>query len=489
MDKITVLSKLFHQLQKERAWITLYLESNGKIEKKLLLDCFKTTNKKIIQLKNNIKQSNHLIYKLDKLINKQKQIFNLEIPASKIINYYTYDVIQPTIQLISSSVLLIKNVCPNNIGSYCFFLQWKEKIGLERTTLIQGFIKQNFNNIDYITQIENLLNEQNHYKKSFLSLATLEQQTLFNSIYQTPTIKTLQNIHNKLKHDINSKLIKNMTVMNWFELISKKIDLLHILEQKLILNLNNKQSLSKTILFNDQIINDVKKRLIYKLPVLNNIPKNEIDLLIKQGEIHQIPKNKTIALEKNITTHLHIILIGWVKVFTQYNNKQNILQILGKEETILENCIINDTVFDANAKAITDVLMFSIPKVVLKEQMHNQLGLNLLKNIANKMTSIYQQIHLFKFKSTQERVGYFLLNLHNTSKWSSNIIRLPYNKSLIASELGMSRETLSRIMNSLNYKTQKNTFPLPNKYALCCYCDPIFMKKCVEYNLKKCKRI
>ncbi|MBL6985092.1 MAG: Crp/Fnr family transcriptional regulator [Candidatus Thioglobus sp.] len=157
----------------------------------------------------------------------------------------------------------------------------------------------------------------------------------------------------------------------------------------------------------------------------------------------------------------------------------------------MESCIFSNTCLKASAKSVSDVLLFSIPTDVVKQQIkiNNQFALNLLSSVSNKTIALSHEIELIKTQTVDYRIGYYLLKIINQKKWLSTHIALPYNKATIASQLGMSREVLSRSLSSLNsqgFLVDKNSVTLPNKTALCKFCDASMVEHCHNYASHDC---
>jgi len=194
-----------------------------------------------------------LIAILKKIPVVRAKALTLETPITKIINYYAHDLIWPCIQLIIKISLLIENHHPSAIGAYSCFLQWKERVGLERAIAMKGFVSRDFSNKDFLDRVLFLISEQNSFKDSFLSLATLEQKTLVESAYQQEKVKKLSSIHSALGASQDPSLLKKLSTNNWFDITSEKMNALHLIEKKLISTLDGSHSLSKkTTLKNTQ---------------------------------------------------------------------------------------------------------------------------------------------------------------------------------------------------------------------------------------------
>ncbi len=269
---------------------------------------------------------------------------------------------------------------------------------------------------------------------------------------------------------------------------SKKINKLHNIEKKLRLTLGDDHQLSK------HKINtfSTSKRLAYKITLFQNMAYSKIKQIISCAKIYQIPKNKMLILEDAPVTHLHIVLMGWVKIFKQqYNTKDKILQIIGNNETVLEHCLFTHQVFNENAKTITDTLMLSIPIDVVNQALKesSKFAHNLLIISAQKANIALQNTQSIKYKNTKQRMGEFFLKLLNDKKWQSNVIQLPCNKSLISSYLGMSREVFSRNLKNLSHQgisITKKTITIINKEKLCKYCYFDNNNQCYNRQYNQC---
>ncbi len=500
MQQLQTLNDLFHTLQNERGFAMLYLRENTTQSKQEMLHYFAKSNQSIERFNSTIaQQSNqttdlaeeelaHIIHKnLNHLMDSRLKLLDLALKTSSAFDVYSYQLISPIIQLITHLILKVKNTHPSAVNAYCFFLQWKEKVGLERSIIMRGFIDGNSNNNECIEHIKVLINEQQYYKNSFLSLATIEQKKFIDTLYQTPDIDTLHTIHQQLSTQGKSDILNKMNAKDWFTLISKKIDRLHHIEKQLRLNLDGKHQLSRRKINTPS----TSERLAYKVTLFQEMPGEEVEQIISCSKIYQIPKNKVLILENNSITHLHIVLMGWVKVFKQNNNQAEILQIISNNETVLEHCLLTHQVFDANAKTITDTLMLSIPINVVNHTLAHsaKFAHNIIIMSAQKTNTALQNLQSIKHKSTEQRMGEFFLKLLNDKKWQSNAIQLPYNKSFISSYLGMSRETFSRNLKYLarqGVNIEHNTITIIDKEKLCQYCHFDANNQCYNFQLNQC---
>ncbi len=498
---LNILNNIFHNIQMERGLVALYIGSNDEKFLDNVITQFNKTDKKIKKLKKLkneqliLKESHKLFVKLttnlSKIQKNRNKALSLEISVSEVIDFYSNNIILSLIQLMISLSLAINNHNPTAVNAYAFFLQWKEKVGLERAITTKGFISHDFSSSDFLERILFLLGEQDTTKNLFLSLATKDQQQLIASIYETNVIKKLQKIHRELKTNPNSAFLKEMQAKDWFNIISAKINALNSVSKNIILTLDDSHKSSKP---DSQVSLKQKKYydFILNLEIFANVAKKTILSFMEQGRIYKIRKNKTLFFENSTPTHLHIIVSGWVKIYkVNKNGKEFILQIIDRGNCISAATIFLNNCFYTSAKTISNTTLLSIPMTTINKciRSDNKLTLNILKNISKYNQELEQKIEIVKLKTVDEKVGYFLLELLNKQKWLSNKIKLPYNKSLIALYLGISREGFSRSLSLLKkqgFSIEKNIVTIPTGHPLCKYCDSGIINNCHKHHLRQC---
>jgi hypothetical protein len=91
--------------------------------------------------------------------------------------------------------------------------------------------------------------------------------------------------------------------------------------------------------------------------------------------------------------------------------------------------------------------------------------------------------------TAEERVGRFLLDQRLAAGESGKDITLPFDKSLIAGYLGIKPETLSRALQYFKdngFIVDRNHLRMPDKNALCDYCDSITEQQCHRSHTDDC---
>ncbi len=130
--------------------------------------------------------------------------------------------------------------------------------------------------------------------------------------------------------------------------------------------------------------------------------------------------------------------------------------MLTQDSTTGESSLFEEGQFTRSAQVAEETTIISIPYMLIKEQLkiNNQLALNMLRSMVQYQRRHELQLEQYLLYSAPQRIGCFLLGLCPTLEQKDGVIlNLPYDKTLIASNLGMKGATFSRALNILREET------------------------------------
>ncbi len=509
-EALYTLGNIVHALQKERGCASMFLSSEGTLFREQIDTQFTRTDRvqkavmeglarweKSGDLKSEQLKKLHALHELcEALPELRENIRQQKVPVSKIIDYYAHQLIGPLLQIMVEIALYMKSHNPTFVSAYNAFLQWKERIGLERSIGVRGFLKHSFHNSEFLERVLFLLSEQNNYRNTYMALANDAQKQLVQEVFDGAAYVRLERLHDILKQSPESAELYELTPQKWFELITATIDALQTIEKKLIdtLNVDTNNVAVKTTPATQSPNNSFGEydKLITSLQLFSGLSDEDLSALLRHGQIRNFDKGKLLFLEGEHANRLYIILKGWVKIFKgTAAGEETILQMLSSGDSIMESAVYLNTPFPVSAQIAEDAILLSIPTPVLREQVksNNDLALNLLVSMSCRSQVLIRQIEDARLKSVDERIGWFLLRLLIEQGRLSRGVKLPYDKSLIASYLDMKRETFSRSLKRLKAKgfvMENDMIVIPNLGALCGFCDSDTAHVCVLHGTSNC---
>ncbi|TNE31393.1 MAG: Crp/Fnr family transcriptional regulator [Alphaproteobacteria bacterium] len=192
------------------------------------------------------------------------------------------------------------------------------------------------------------------------------------------------------------------------------------------------------------------------------------------------------------TAHMYFVGEGQVKLYRADENGQDaVLRVVPKGDWFFELSAFFPLNAPAAAVTLRDTDIFMIPSDTMRDIMcHNEaFAQKILGHAAEHFHALTNKVMDMTLKTPLQRVSYFLLQEFIRNGGKSKEFTLPYKKSLIASELGMTAETFSRVLMRLKetgIEIERNKVTLPHAKALCGVCDPALMHRCPHFDPEQC---
>ena len=196
-----------------------------------------------------------------------------------------------------------------------------------------------------------------------------------------------------------------------------------------------------------------KNQFLKSISLCENMTDEDIKAIAEHCRIKSFKKKNVIFLEDDSGSMLYLINSGRVKI-TKLNEEGNevILTILGDGDYFGEMSLLDDHDRNANAIAMDDVELLTVTKNEFVNLLINNptLSLNLLKTFAIRLRVTDIRMKSFFLDDAQKKV---IITLYNLAEKMGVLIERDMlikevpNQTDLANLTGISRETLSRIIN------------------------------------------
>ena len=233
-------------------------------------------------------------------------------------------------------------------------------------------------------------------------------------------------------------------------------------------------------------------RDIEALPLFKGLSQQETGELLQTARIKVLEKNTLLFLEGEPARRLYIVLSGWICVLkSNSSGEEAVIQIIGTGSPVIESAIYGEATYPASAQAVDQTTVLALSASAFRSQVaHNAtLNTNLFTCMSKQVQEFMRQVQDTRLKTANQRLGWYLLRLWLNQGSSALEVHLPFSKLLLASYLGVERETLSRTLQQLQRKgciIKGRNIVFPNPQLLCRFCDDETGKLCARYNTKEC---
>ncbi len=196
----------------------------------------------------------------------------------------------------------------------------------------------------------------------------------------------------------------------------------------------------------------MKKHLLQQFPLFSDLTDEALTAIESALVQESYTKNTLIFNEGQTADKLLIVFDGKVKVFkSNSEGKEHILHIMSKYNMLGEVPLFEGGKYPASCVAMTDVILFAIPrtKLIALIQQDPQIALNILALQAKRLREFTSKIERLSLKTTEQKLAYYLLQ-HAVEVDGQHIVSMQnFNIQELANYLGTARENLSRVISKL----------------------------------------
>lgn len=488
-----------HEAQKERGMAAFYLRSKQPSE--ALESQFARVDQHIKPLGGLPKKQSSKIEPFHdavlRLPGKRKYVISRMLQPAEAMAFYTSDIIAPAIEIAQELAVFDPANHPGKVSAFVNFLQWKERVGLQRVVGTQLIDLGRTPAAEFRNRLEYIVSKQQAYERMFLALVDEEKRRAIEDLKKNNAVfRKIEEINRSLLKGAAPASLQAITAEEWFSLFTAKMDMLQEIGKTIAAHLaaEGKKTFppekpEQTVL--ESGVCAYMDR-IRALPLFAGLDDGTLQDMLKYARIASHNRGAMIVMQGEQASRFYIILEGWVKLFKgNADGQESVLQVMSAGESLLETVIFNNTPFPVNAQAVDNVKLLSIPASIVREKLqHNkELAINMLSTVAGRSQAMISQFEQLTLKTVTQRVGWFLLKLFLENGERMTNLKLPYDKSLIAGYLGMKPETFSRTLQTLKEQgidIERNAVSLPDVFALCDYCDAELAAKCSRHGTKEC---
>lgn len=199
------------------------------------------------------------------------------------------------------------------------------------------------------------------------------------------------------------------------------------------------------------MIEDLKK-----FPAFNTCSDSFFNRMERDKRRLTFGRRQLILLADDPADRFYLIDRGWVKLFREtIEGTEAIIDILNTGQLFGDTALFHDDSYPFSAEAAEPCTLISLPLGPLREEIteNSIFAMSMLTTMARYRRQQDLELEHRTLQNAPQRIGCFLLRLTNQDMAGPAIIDLPYDKTLVASRLGMKPETFSRALAKLKQDT------------------------------------
>ena len=192
---------------------------------------------------------------------------------------------------------------------------------------------------------------------------------------------------------------------------------------------------------------------LHRLAYFQSWPDAALDHLAAGSKIVTLPKHGAMAQKNERLEFLYVVVSGLIRVFIPLpNNMERVVSLVGPGESLGEACLVLDEACPYHAVAGKDSHLLAIDALVFRRELGKDIALTqqALEMVSRRFMENLRDTEICAQRSSVLRVASYLLLHRPTPDDISFTFQLPGRKQDVAAKLGLTQETLSRVLGFLD---------------------------------------
>jgi len=199
-------------------------------------------------------------------------------------------------------------------------------------------------------------------------------------------------------------------------------------------------------------IGEADVRMIAQLPLFEDLAPEQLQSIVHASRACRLQKGETLFQKGDQARGFYVVVSGQIKLlFRSLRGVEKVVEILGPGQSFGEALMFNNRPYPLSAEAVLDVALLEVPQRTVFDLLDRDptFARAMLAGLARRLHSLVQDVEGYTMRSGAQRViGYLLQQAADAERGSIEVV-LPTSKSLIASRLNLTPETLSRVFHEL----------------------------------------
>ena len=187
-------------------------------------------------------------------------------------------------------------------------------------------------------------------------------------------------------------------------------------------------------------------QIISRIAVFRGLKAETVEHIVAPATALMLRPHEGIMTQDDPATAFFIVINGWVKLYrTTPSGDDTVIEMITRGHSFAEAVAFTGNRYLATAEAVSEARVARIPAdhLVRCIRQSPDIALGMIASISQHMHHLVQQVEQLKVQSGVQRVAEFLASLSLAEQGHCAVV-LPYDKLLIAGQLGLTPESLSR---------------------------------------------
>lgn len=185
-------------------------------------------------------------------------------------------------------------------------------------------------------------------------------------------------------------------------------------------------------------------------PLFTGVAEKDMRLLLEGARILTLAHEQDLYREGQPVDCFYVVLDGHVELSLEAGGRKSVVEVARRAAVLGDAAMFGSGRYIMSARVLTQASLLAIPAAAFRARLEVRMDimLHMLTTMSLRLRMLVRQIAELKLKTTAQRLGSFLLTMVEADEGRVEL-RFPYDKKLVADQLGMKPESLSRALGKL----------------------------------------
>jgi CRP/FNR family transcriptional regulator, transcriptional activator FtrB len=197
--------------------------------------------------------------------------------------------------------------------------------------------------------------------------------------------------------------------------------------------------------------NSTPASALASLPLLRGLPAPVRAKLLGHAVEHRVSPGTVLFEQGDAPNFQHVMISGSAQLIGRLDERREVLiEVVRAPELIIPAAVVTNSPYLVAARVPEPSRILLIQGDIFRVAVESDSALSreVMNGLAGQFRRMVRQVKNLKLRTATERVGCYVLAL-SKRQGTPDRAELPYEKNLIASELGLARESFSRALSAL----------------------------------------
>lgn len=194
--------------------------------------------------------------------------------------------------------------------------------------------------------------------------------------------------------------------------------------------------------------------VLSNVPLFRGIGQHQVADLAARAKAMHFRRGATVCERGRCLPGLYAVAYGQVKLGFRGEGEERVMRIAGSVETFGLSAAILGRPTPYEAVAIDDSLLVMVPSAAILQMVDNdpRFARAVIVDLAERTMTLLAEVEAGALHGGVQRLAGYLDALAGNGENRTCTVRLPTTKTVIASRLGIKKETLSRLLRDLVHR-------------------------------------